>query len=373
MQRRAGGLALVIILSAATTLPESATGATVQEVPCDGDFHVVKKFTRGRRTGVFSPTISGTDLWLFQTFTDKEGEYRAQLKKWDGSLWTTIAVPRPAQGFYYPTSLDVTEDQSVWLAGWHQTSAAEKALVLRWKAQSWEETPVPEFEHGSPLVDLDMLSPDEGWAVGEYELGENRRPLTLRWNGEAWEHVDAPGTSSATLNAVSAAASDDVWAVGRAGDPLAIHWDGAAWVEHALPPVEDRFLHPLGVHAASSDEAWTVGAWEGDRSRSAVIAWDGATWSDEPVRDFRGHDSLTSVDEAAGVGWIVGGRRSNSGTFPIALRLGAGGWNRIEAENPGRGGHLIDVEAAQDGSAWGTGRASSRRLGLFGVLQKACM
>jgi hypothetical protein len=373
MRRRPGSLPLVLILTLlATAFPEFANGTSAEDALCDGNFHVFKKFTRGRRTAVHNPTISGSDLWLVQTFTDKQREYRAQLKRWDGTTWTTIAVPQPSQGSYYFTSLDVTDADSAWLAGWHETGSTERAVVLRWNGDAWEETAVPEFEHDSPLFDLDMLSSDEGWAVGEYELEENLRALTLRWNGDAWEHVDSPGKSFGSLTAVSVGASDDVWALGQANKPLSIHWDGAVWTKYSLPPEEARYLQPIEVHTVTSDEAWAVGAWERRRSRSALVRWDGSGWSDVSVKNFRGYDWLTSVDVAAGTGWIVGERRAKNGVFPTALRREGSSWTPIQADNPGRGGHLDDVVAVEDGSAWSTGRASSRRLGLFGVLQRAC-
>jgi hypothetical protein len=57
------------------------------------------------------------------------------------------------------------------------------------------------------------------------------------------------GDANTTVEAVAAAAADDVWVVGTAGQmdggrslPLVLHWDGADWriVVNSMQPAEEE-------------------------------------------------------------------------------------------------------------------------------------
>lgn len=354
----------------ASSSPDVGAGIAQAE-SCDGDFHLVKRFTKGRKTGVASPVVSGDSLWLLQTFVDKQRDFRAFVKRWDGSDWSRVRVPNPEEGSYYFTSLDVTPDGNVWLAGRHETDQTAP-VVLRWDGERWETTSMPPFALSSSVVSIDMWSAQEGWAVGEYEVDQTYRTLTLRWTGGAWVQVDSPGRRNAGLTSVSMGAPDDVWAIGSAKRPVAIRWDGEGWTRFPLPERKDRYLRLSDVDAVSPTEAWIAGAWERRRSASAVLSWDGSEWTNVPVKDRKGYDWLTGIDSGTGA-WSVGERRTRSGVFPVALRRMGSSWVKAGADNPGRGGHLTDLFTTTEGTAWATGRASSRKLGLFGVLQKACL
>jgi hypothetical protein len=367
LRTRELAISLLIVVTAAS----HGAATPAEEVPCDGDFHVVEKFTRGRRTAASGLEVAGSDLWILQSFTDKEHSHRMLLKKWDGSSWTTIPVPEPEEGSYYFVALDVADDGSAWLAGTQSDIPRERAVVLRWDGRDWEETRMPEFPLTSFVFDLDMLSANEGWAVGEYEINESRRALAVRWNGVAWEQMETPLEGYASLEAVSAAASNDVWTVGDAINPLTLHWDGATWTKYRLPRSKERSLGTYEVETVSPTEAWIVGTWERRRYRSAIVAWDGSRWSNVAVKNFKGQDWLIDVDVGSSK-WIVGEARTRDATFPAALRREDGDWVEIGSDNPGRGGHFTNVVGTDDG-AWATGRASSRKLGLYGVLQRACV
>ncbi len=87
--------------------------------------------------------------------------------------------------------------------------------------------------------------------------------LTIHWDGSQWTAVSAPGV--AVLKAVSARASNDVWAVGiseNSNQAPVMHWDGTAWtiVSHPPPgPDPDDISELYGVLALSSNEVWAVG------------------------------------------------------------------------------------------------------------------
>ena len=225
MRRLAWIAALAALLS---TMPARAMQDIPPDVPCDGGFHLMKRFTRGRKTSVTEPTFADDKLWLLLGFIDGNGVWRNELAIWDGTIWTTEDVPQPQEGEYTISALDVTDDGVAWLAGSHQTDD-NRPLVLKWDGSTWETTVVPTFGPDAPLLDIDMWSSEEGWAVGHNEVDQEEWTLTLRWNGAAWQHVDSPGKGSfSELRAVAMASPTDVWAAGIGGRPrIATHWNGA--------------------------------------------------------------------------------------------------------------------------------------------------
>src|SRR5687768_16944581 len=67
------------------------------------------------------------------------------------------------------------------------------------------------------LRSIEVISTTDIWAVGSQEQSQGQLPLTLieHWDGTQWSVVPSPNpTGGVELYGVSAAASDDVWAVG---------------------------------------------------------------------------------------------------------------------------------------------------------------
>src|SRR5512135_2821947 len=102
---------------------------------------------------------------------------------------------------------------------------------------------------------IERLPSNDVWAVGD-----NTGPLIEHWDGTKWSLVPTPSAAAAgTLNAVTATAANDVWAVGFAGGSnLVMHFDGTSWSVAPAPLV--RNSHLSGVSAMSSTDVWAVGS-----------------------------------------------------------------------------------------------------------------
>ena len=191
--------------------------------------------------------------------------------------------------------------------------------------QSWQLTSVLVPSGDDPkmtqLAAVAAITPDDVWAVGSTSrTGEGQPTETLveHWDGTSWSIVPAPDVGNLTaaggdrLTAISAASSDDIWAVGYVGSPvigwnpsypgagpevsvqtLTEHWNGNAWSIVNAPDVADLdglsgWDELTGVVAISSDNAWAVGAtlWPlAEDNGYAVVAqpliehWNGQAWS----------------------------------------------------------------------------------------------
>jgi hypothetical protein len=107
------------------------------------------------------------------------------------------------------------------------------------------------------------------------------------WNGSAWSQVPTPNVVrfDEKLNAVSAAAANDVWAVGSTNrtafahtDPLAAHWDGTRWTIVPTPTTTGGSKSILfGVANLGGGNAWAVG--RSAANRALVEHWNGSAWT----------------------------------------------------------------------------------------------
>jgi len=89
------------------------------------------------------------------------------------------------------------------------------------------------------------------------------------WDGTSWSVVPSPNPAAKNdLYAVSARASNDVWAAGEddtgvsgANQLLVEHWDGTTWSQVASPS-PGPVLYWFGVSALPGGDVWVVGDYE---------------------------------------------------------------------------------------------------------------
>lgn len=236
---------------------------------------------------------------------------RTLVVRWDGSSWKPVSSPNVGPGNNRLNSVVAIATDNAWAVGYYEEGregqVRQRALILHWDGASWLQVPAPDLgPESSRLLDVAYVSADEVWAVGhtggDDEPGEvfptPTKALALRWDGSNWSQVDmpSPGQYRNEVYGVSALRKDHIWAVGRyssqaprqmgggvPADALILFWDGGKWEQFAAPPVGNSFT---GVSAIAEDAAWIVGSAGTEGSnRSAMLRWDGNTWSaqDLPV------------------------------------------------------------------------------------------
>jgi hypothetical protein len=131
----------------------------------------------------------------------------------------------------------------------------------------------PRLEHGKAYRNLGGRR-QRRLAVGDGRgIFTNQTFATIRhWDGVRWTdkvcRAASPsnppdgyegGGPDAYLTGVSAAASNDVWAVGvRGAGPMILHWDGQAWTTVIHPRAFPNSAALRGA-ASSGGSAWSVG------------------------------------------------------------------------------------------------------------------
>jgi hypothetical protein len=159
---------------------------------------------------------------------------------------------------------------------------------------------------GGELRSISPVARDDIWAVGYFwddgVAGLVERTLAMHFHGRAWRQVSTPSPLTGSdddqnwLASVSAAASDDVWAVGfyrglrsngtsTAGHALVERWDGTRWrmMRGADPGPAPGGNALWGVAAVARDDVWAVGNAGGvlddfDTTTPLVEHWDGTSW-----------------------------------------------------------------------------------------------
>jgi hypothetical protein len=227
----------------------------------------------------------------------------------------------------------------------------------------------------------------DAWAVGNF-LGPNdddgQVMLAEHWNGTAWSQVPTPNVVrfDEKLNAVSAAAANDAWAVGstnRTGfahtDPLAAHWDGTSWTIVPTPATTGGSKSILfGVANLGGGNAWAVG--RSEANRALVEHWNGSAWTIIPTPDpaapagttFTG-STLTAVSARSATDiWAVGNfsaaKGTNSNSFTLTMHWNGSAWTIVPSPNPaiatpaGVQQSLSGVVEISPNDAWAVGNTS---------------
>ncbi len=229
-------------------------------------------------------------------------------------------------------------------------------------APAWVITPTvnpspQKVAFSNVLNAVDARTSTDAWAVGNF-LGpgedDGQVMLAERWNGSAWSQVPTPNVVrfDEKLNAVSAAAANDVWAVGstnRTGfattDPLAAHWDGTNWTIVPTPATTGGAKSILfGVANLSGGNAWAVG--RSKANRALVEHWTGSAWTIIPTPDpvapagstFSG-STLTAVSARAAndiwaVGYSTALKGTNSNSFTLTMHWNGSAWTIVPSPNP---------------------------------------
>lgn len=258
--------------------------------------------------------------------------------------WRRLTIPGTSSTL---TSVTSTSTDNVWAVGASGPGVVTPdthTLIEHWDGTTWRLVPSPDAETGAKAINtlngIAAISASDAWAVGIASVDQNAPTSALieHWDGKQWSIVKVSlpeqfqGAQTALrLNAVTALAPDDAWAVGGYNltqqDPptsLLLHWDGSKWnMVQGLPGVELK-----GINALNSRSIWAVGIQKGAKGSTGhaiVLYWDGTHWQvhqeGPSVADFTSFSSVSasSADDV----WAVG----TSGPTVTKENMFIGHWN----------------------------------------------
>ena len=225
--------------------------------------------------------------------------------------------------------------------------------------------PATSYDEAGGLNGVAAAAGNNAWAVGYAGNSTAPRILMLHWNGSAWSKVTSRQLkligAAGNLSAIAVVNARDAYAVGYTGSTtgtthtLLLHWNGSTWSTVTSPaPVSGGALTAV---TATTKGAWAVGYYA--TGPSALDYWSlafrrsGATWS----RVSSNANDLTFAGVAttsAGTSWAIGNRVAMI-TGGLAKWSGTG-WNWVHSF-PVRGTYhsLNGIAAGPGGIAFAVG------------------
>ncbi|HEU4477281.1 MAG TPA: hypothetical protein VFR80_02110, partial [Pyrinomonadaceae bacterium] len=219
--------------------------------------------------------LSGDDVWAVgHSFgTQSESNIDTLILHWDGISWSQVASPNILGVANQLFGIAAISTNDIWAVGY----SGGAPISMHWNGSAWSVISVPENNGLSSewLTAVSGTASNDVWAVGMGRgIFSNQTFATIRhWDGVRWTEKVCRAASAANppegyegggpdayFTGVSAAASNDVWAVGvRGSGPMILHWDGQAWTTITHPRAFPNSASLRGVTTSSGGGAWSVG------------------------------------------------------------------------------------------------------------------
>lgn len=227
--------------------------------------------------------ISPNDAWVVGFYQDS-ARLLALTEHWDGTRWSVVPGVNPAAGINWLSAVSGTSASNVWAVGYRRESNATRpqALVERWDGHGWNvvsDAPAATISH---LTSVAVVAPDNVWVAGI--SGDSFTPLVEHWNGTHWAVEATVSMSNATIGAIAATSSNDVWIAGEAGQGNGVHslfehWDGTRW--RLVPPATGQTGEVTSLVAVGPSDVWAVGRYRTNSCGpdwTLIQHWDGSAW-----------------------------------------------------------------------------------------------
>jgi hypothetical protein len=291
--------------------------------------------------------------------------------------------PRPASAAWL-YGVSATSRTNAWAVGAFDHADGFTTLIERWNGQTWKHVPtglnIP--ENADSLTGIAATSAKSAWAAGTIS-SQYSFPMIDHWRGgKTWTQDDTPTPGgdggAAYLTGVGAASSADAWAVGAylpdlmATHTMILRWTGKKWIQVPSPsPGGDSstsYSVLLGVAVLSPTDAWAVGRSSTGQPSAHMMTliehWNGQKWttvpSPDPSRAGCVNDELTGVAASRAATWAVG----DSCGAPLVLRLAGGQWRQVASPSPPAGvsAQLASVTVTSAANAWAVGHVGGKVL-----------
>jgi len=315
--------------------------------------------------------VSANDVWAVGAAYRPSSTPGTLTEHWNGSAWSVVPSPNATPGYNELYGAAAVSSTDVWAVGYHNIAnyGSEKSMALHWDGTKWSIVPTRNIGTSANILRaVSAVASNDVWAVGLGASTSNQtgRPLIEHWDGVRWSLVRSPnlGRGFGILNGVVALAADDVWAVGsHEGSTLVEHWDGVAWRVVTSPNGMRSENEIYAVSATGPDDVWAVGDSSNNQGGDTLVEhWDGTAWTVVPSLDGPQPDSALYGVLALGPGnvWAVG-----STYDPVVVdyktfteHWDGTAWTVVSSPNPGPiYDALVGIAGFPGGDVWGVGQA----------------
>jgi hypothetical protein len=326
--------------------------------------------------------LAANNAWAVGVSFDSNNAQHPLIEHWDGTVWTIVASPSAGNGssLIGVTAITATD---IWAVGSYVDGGGQdQAFSVHWDGTTWTSIPVVTGAQSASLRGVSGTSGSDVWAVGSNQMttGGPSVALLVHWNGTTWDPFpNFIATTASNLQAVSAAGSSDVWAVGSISNgttfqPLIVHWDGTSLTIEASPSLGSGKNHLNGVAVVGAGVVWAVGTGDGNRTlverRSLQCMTPLPTATATPACStgwaaISSPNVLTGSNTLNGVAalgaaevWAVGSHSNTAHT--LTLRWNGAYWLVIPSPDGGSGtNELLAVGGLSSTDAWAVGYTSN--------------
>jgi hypothetical protein len=292
--------------------------------------------TPAEQTGSFNAVavISPNDAWAVG-LTSHLSSTQALIEHWNGSAWKVVPGAEVKDN---PNALNVVSAISaddVWAAGGKRS---ERFLLEHWDGTHWSSVPgpaaldTPDFFGVSALA---AISERDVWVV--VKSRPSRGPQFAHWDGSAWNIIAGP--CSGEMRRLQALSANNIWGVGYCGTNSIIphvlieHWDGKqwSWMPSPVPPGSDL----TAITAAAANDIWAVGNTRPkNQSGPLILHWNGVSWSIVPSLSLTSQCGGTcSLNGGAAISkeniWIIGSTSFGSAERAFFLHWNGKSWSTV--------------------------------------------
>jgi hypothetical protein len=247
-------------------------------------------------------------------------------------------------------------DNDIWAVGTtNLDTSSDTPLAVHFDGTNWSAVPTPTRQGRNDFDGVAAVASNDVWAVGAKDISStgSAQPLIEHWDGTSWSVVSSPKLKQGgALEAVTAIATNNVWAVGLFDDlsqALVEHWDGTSW-SVVSSPAFSGILEVTAISADASNDIWAV------TSSPIVLHFDGTNWSQvhagsEPRYGFFSLRGITALSPTNV--WAVGEAKFCNGCGPVGLTGNWDGTSFNRVANPAKG--LSSVSAISASNIWAVG------------------
>lgn len=311
---------------------------------------------------LFDVTAAGpTNVLAVGAVVNSEGRARTLVRHWDGASWQTQPSTNANNQHHQLNEVAFAPDGTAWAVG-ERRGRKTKTVVLRYDGTSWlMHSSLNPSEDRNLLNGVDVAPSGDVYAAGaRWNAKRQYRTMVHLWDGESWKQFRSahPGI----LWDLDVIAEDDIWAVGAqitasgGGASFAVHFDGTRWTEVAVPSPGDGYNVLYEVSAAAPDDVWAVGEWyRRGEPRAWIVHYDGERWSAPEIPDFSTYVSLRGVSALDADTAVIVGEDQDSEDSRVVLEWDGTSWARADQGEATDTSWPQAVELTPDGEGWAVG------------------
>lgn len=170
--------------------------------------------------------------------SDLFAAYPGGIRHYDGSTWTTAALPAKAS----VSAIRAWSRTNVWAVGVITTAdRVSQPFTAHWDGTAWTRVATPKVDAGADgnlltITDLAYIGKNDAFASGQLMTSESDyQAILLHWNGTRWTRVATPAAAETGLDDVAADGRGGLWAVSGDVNGVLHRTSAGTWSTYALP------------------------------------------------------------------------------------------------------------------------------------------